>query len=232
MLASLDHIEEVTDHIRTFWFNTAKPLSFSAGQFTQLSLNINDNTEDNRRWFTISSSPTEKLIGITTKFCSARSYYKHALSSMKPGDNVQLSEPMGDFVLPKSPQIPLLFIAAGIGITPVRSIIKYLSDREEHRNVSLLYAANHESDLGFIELFNNYIEKKHYVIEEPSEHWTGATGILSKQLILSSTNQPESTYFFISGPESMVNHLGSSLISSGIKPEHIISDSFLGYKKL
>src|SRR6185369_15796787 len=103
----------------SFWFRPERPVDYIAGQFTEIYLpHSGADSRGERRWFTLSSSPTDALVSITTQFIPTEgSTFKKELFGLRPGAALKLADPMGDFVLPKDPSIPLLFIAGGLGIT-------------------------------------------------------------------------------------------------------------------
>ena len=154
MQVTFDHAEDIALHIKTFWFKPDKPVRYVAGQFTEIRLPIaNPDERGDKHWFTLSSSPTEPLLGITTKFTPKHgSAFKRALAALKPGTHLALAEPMGDFVLPLDTSIPLVFVAAGMGITPVRSMIKWLHDSGQKRSIHLIYKVPTTRELAFSNL--------------------------------------------------------------------------------
>ena len=112
------------ENIVTFFFKPEQSVQYTAGQFVELT--IPHNNPDKRgikRWLTLSSSPKQALLSITTKFASTSSSYKTALLKLEPGTELNMSSPIGDFVLPKLSQTPLIFVAGGIGITPFHSML-------------------------------------------------------------------------------------------------------------
>ena len=232
MKAVLDHIDHPAAHIQTFWFRPEKPVRYAAGQFTELALphpNVDDRGD--RRWFTFASSPTEALLSITTKFPASNiSTFKQTLLSLWPGDSVTLAEPMGDFVLPKTATIPIIFIASGIGITPARSIIKYLFDTQEQRNITLLYAVHRPEDLAFTDIFEAYDMQYVPIAKEPAAGWHGEAGVLSAERIIKYAQDKSNCLFYLSGPELMVESLAGSLAQRGIDKRNIATDFFPGYE--
>ena len=106
-----------------------------------------------RRWFTISSSPTEQHIWLTTRFTDRGSTFKRKLKELAEGDEIIVSGLEGDFVLPKHLSRPMAFIAGGIGITPFRSMIKYLLDKDLKADIILLYSNRTVRDVVFKEIF-------------------------------------------------------------------------------
>ncbi|HET8671812.1 MAG TPA: FAD-dependent oxidoreductase [Candidatus Saccharimonadales bacterium] len=232
MNATLDHIEDIAPNIKTFWFNPVHPVQYTAGQFIELHLpHPNPDQRGQRRWFTLSSSPTEgPLIGITTRFATDHnSTSKQTLRALQVGTSVSMTEPMGDFVLPKDASLPLLFVAGGMGITPIRSIIKYLYDTRERRSIQLLYGVHHADELVFAPLFEAYTMQFTPVAKESAAGWKGEVGRLTPERILKEANCSKGTLIYLSGPEPMVEAFDKALKDNGIDKHRIITDFFPGY---
>lgn len=233
MKVVLDHRETVAAGMDTFWFIPERRVRYIAGQFTELSLPHGASDDRGiRRWFTLSSSPTEPLIGITTSFAEKSSSFKRALYGLTPGTTLQLADAMGDFVLPKDSTIPLIFIAAGAGITPVRSMVKYLADRGEQRDIQLVYTTRHESELAFLPLFTAYSLQLTTIVTQPAAAYRGETGPLTPERILDITHGNDRSYIYFSGPELMVETFYKQLQVHGISPDRLIMDYFPGYPAL
>jgi ferredoxin-NADP reductase len=226
MRAAFVTSERLTDHLKTYWFKPEAPVDYIPGQFLEFTLahSDTDNLGD-RRWFTLSSSPTEPLIAITIRLSKAirHSTYKQALDRLQNGDEVHISDPMGDFVLPLNPGIPLVWIAGGIGITPFRSMAKWLSDNDEQREILLFHSVRNTGDSPFNDIFDAAHVKKDLNVVE-SLHDSNA--LIYK---IAKNPKPDETLFYISGPEYMTSMMQNSLQSSGIDNQQIITDAFLGY---
>src|SRR6266545_8098819 len=209
MNATFDHTEDITRHIKTFWFRPERKIGYVAGQFTELHLPHNNaDARSTRRWFTLSSSPTEELIGITTKFASLKgSTFKQQLQRLQPGTSLTLTDPMGDFVLPKDPTIPLVLVAAGMGITPMRSMVKWLLDTGEKRKIHLIYAVTHLEELVFDPLFKQYGLKFTTIVKNPPADYVGETGSLHADRILKLIDNDDTPLLYLSGPELLIETL-------------------------
>ena len=111
--------------VTTFFFDPQKPLDFLAGQYVEVTLDHeNPDNRGIKRTFSISSSPKDKYISITTKTMVEKpSSFTKSLLQLKYGDLVDISSPKGSFTLPQDETIPLLFIAGGIGITTFHSML-------------------------------------------------------------------------------------------------------------
>lgn len=228
------HREPVATNVVTLWFKPDRPVWYVAGQFTEMYLpHASVDSRGERRWFTISSSPTDPLIGITTRLSvDDSSSFKKALDALRPGDALKLADPMGDFVLPKDTSLPLVFVAAGLGITPVHSMVKFMRDRREERRAHLIYAVSHEDELAFLPLFNEYDLQFTPIVKHASEGWHGETGSLSTSRILELAGPDaldENALIYLSGPEPMVETFYKDLIAQNFPNERLVTDYFPGY---
>src|SRR3989344_2458531 len=128
MKAIFVEVIKETAGISSFKLEPETPIKYKPGQWVDVRL------MDNGRWtmkhnFSLSSSPTEDFLQFTTKY-RRESEYKKALWSKRAGDAVEIRGPFGEFVLDTSDRRPRMFIAGGIGITPFRSMIKYMTDKK------------------------------------------------------------------------------------------------------
>lgn len=223
--------EDIAGNIITFWFEPERPVDYIAGQYVEMTLpHPHPDERGIKHWFTLSSSPTDApLISITTKFPPKDSSFKMALRALKVGASVDISAPMGDFVLPKDPQIPLVFVAGGIGITPFHSIIKLLHATKQERDITFLYSVGIEHEMVFQKLFEHYGMKRIIVVSKPEGGWDGETGQLTGKRILELAKPAEDALIYISGPEPMVESFQADLEKLGIEKSRLVGDFFPGY---
>lgn len=231
MQVLFDHSELIARNTRTFWFKASPKPSYIAGQFIEMTLpHDHPDSRGQKHWFTLSSSPTEPLLSITTKHDPNRSStFKRELFSLKPHTPVTISEPMGDFVLPIDQSIPLVFIAGGIGITPARSMTKWLIDNHERRDIHIIYNLRGLADVAFRDLFESYQVRLDIILSEQTTGWSGRTGQLSAEVIMQLIAPDNHSLLYISGPEPMVEKLEAELKNVGIPAERLVLDFFPGY---
>ena len=211
--------ESVAKDTISFWFRPESKLRYIAGQYIELSLpHANPDSRMARRWFTLSSSPTEELLAITTKFKPDSSSFKKALHNLPLGSSVQAQMPMGDFVLPKDTSRPLVFVAGGIGVTPYRSMLKFLSDSAEKRDVTVIYVVKDAEEIAFEDILQKSANKvvKHF-------------GRLNAQDLLQYTGHINDEVVYISGPEKMVETLYEDMIKNGVPRLQLRTDFFHNY---
>ncbi len=233
MQAVLDHTETAADGITTFWLKPAGPLHYIAGQFTELRIpHAHPDERGEKRWFSLSSSPTESLLAITTKLAPQRSSsFKKALFSLQKGAKVQLTDPMGDFVLPKDKTIPLVFVAAGIGVAPMRSMVKYLQDKGETRSIQLIYGVHNSREFAFLADFSAYSGlEATYLAKRTRKEWRHEMGPLTAKRIFQVVSGSQGALIYLSGPEPLVEQLGYDLQKKyNVPASRIITDFFMGY---
>lgn len=176
----------------------------------------------NRRYFTIASSPTEKDIMIGIRISTPGSSFKRKLSNLQSADTLVASQIAGDFILPDDPAKKLVFLAGGIGITPFRSMVKYLLDTSRKLDIILIYAAKNEGEFVYKELFDEAVKKLGIKVYYK-------TGRIDAGFIQKEVTDYHERLFYISGPPAMVSSLNHLLKSINISSSHIKTDFFSGY---
>jgi ferredoxin-NADP reductase len=222
MVLKLIHKEQLVDNIWSYRFQPTEPLSWTAGQYVSVELpHDNPDEEGSKRWFTNAAAPYEGVVQITTRVTG--STFKQALAALAEGDELQLIEnPDGDFVWQGS-DLPMVFIAGGIGVTPFYSILKQRVYEQLPIDVTLIYGARTEAvafkdELAQWSADNDNFNVK-YVIGEP---------LTAEKLIELEPNLNQSLVY-LSGPEPMVEALGESLKAHGLPEAQFKHDSFPNY---
>jgi ferredoxin-NADP reductase len=228
----LKDIEKISPDSYDFVFIPDERMSYRPGQYMEWTLGhpYPDN-RGIRRYFTLASSPTERELRLGVKFYPSPSSFKRQLLEMKNGDKIIASQLAGDFDLPKNKKKKLVFIAGGIGITPFRSIIKYLVDTEEKRDIVLFYSNRNSTDIVYEEIFSEARGKSGiktiYAITDPKS--SGYSGPINIQMIASEAPDYKERYFYISGPRAMIVGFQETLENLGVKESHIKTDFFPGF---
>src|SRR5207247_2015119 len=139
------------------------------------------------RHFTLSSSPTEEFIMITTRIRDTP--YKKRLASLENGARVKVRGPQGKFVLHEDYSKPAIFLSGGIGVTPFRSMIKYATDKKLKAKIVMFDSNRNMQNILYKDEFDSLPHenpnlKVIYAItdEEPSE-WKGERGRIDKAMI-------------------------------------------------
>ncbi len=231
MRVRFDHKHEEANGIVSLYFEPLEHYQHLAGQFIEINLQHDKpDSRGIRRWFTLSSAPEDALLSITTRFAGKNSSsFKRTFTTLKPGAELSFSPPEGDFCLPDDSATKLIFVAGGIGITPVNSMVKHLLNTKEQRDVRLIYGVNTLDEVLFMNVFDSYQADVELVVTNPPDNWEGASGHVTAEQIISATQHTDNFLIYLSGPEPMIEKLDADLKSAGIASKHIKTDFFPGY---
>ncbi len=231
MQITFEHSHNDAASTYTYFFKPERQVDYIPGQFVEVTISHDDSdSRGTKRWFTLSSSPDQKLISITTRIQSENgSSYKRALQSLKRGDQISISDPMGDFVMPKLTDTPLIFVAAGIGITPYLSMLQWLAETDETRPIKFLQAVTSEDDIAFQDIFDDAKQHATIVVSNPTDAWGGERGHITAEMILGLETPTDDSLVYISGPEQLVEQMTKDLQAAGLRKSQIVGDYFPGY---
>lgn len=218
-------------------FKTNQRLDFKPGQYLEWTLPHHQiDSRGNRRYFTIASSPTEIDIKLGVKTADLKSSsFKKALTILKPGQVIVAGQLSGDFVLPDDPKQPLVFIAGGIGVTPFRSMIKYLIDTQQSRDITLFYSNKTEAEIAYRDLWKQAEAvgvKTVFTLTDlatvPAK-WSGQKGVVDKAMLQKFVPNYQQQTFYLSGPHGMVTAFQQTLAEMSIPANQIKIDYFPGF---
>ncbi len=200
-------------------FEPKRPVHYQAGQYIEIQVpHRHADGHGERRMFTITSSPHEKLLRIAVRHYDPSSTFKLALGKLKEGAILRATGIYGDFLLPKNRQEKVLFIAGGIGITPFHSHMEWLLHQREERDGILLYSVRNESDAVYKETRDARAHGIKTVV---------VTEILDQAAVKKYVPDIKNRTVYISGPPGMVSALESTVRRLGAKK--IVKDYFSGY---
>ena len=236
MLTLVDR-KKVANDTYDFIFSTNRKVKFKAGQYFEWTLPHDDfDSRGNRRYFTIASSPTEKNLRIGVKFYPKPSTFKQAMLAMRPGDVVTAGQLSGDFTLPKDASKKIVCIAGGIGVTPFRSMIKYMVDTGEKRPLTLFYSNKEITDVAYTDIFDAAYEKfgMHTIytltdVTKAPPGWLGETGFIDEKMLKRELPDYLDCTYYISGPQSLVDAFKVTLARIGVHKTSIKTDYFPGF---
>ncbi len=234
-ILSLKDRVQLANNTFEYVFAGASNIHFRPGQYMEWLLpHENVDSRGNRRYFTIASSPKEKELRIGVRQSDQSSSFKKYLKEMPIGTPIIAAQIAGDFVLPKDANERLVFIAGGIGITPFRSMIQYLLDTGEKRDITLLYANRNKEDVAYMSVFDRANAelgvKTIYLLDDLKELRGGSfrSARITTELIKEVAPEFQRSTFYISGPNAMVSGVKTQLKSIGIQSRHIKTDYFPG----
>jgi len=236
LILKLKEMTRIAPDTYEFVFAAPRNFKFKPGQFMEWTLgNTAADSRGNRRFFTIASAPTEHNLRLGVKFYPNSSTFKKSMLSMGNDSEIVASQLSGDFVLPYSSWQKCVFIAGGIGITPFRSMLKYLLDTRQRRPITLFYANKTIDDIVYKDILDRAdhelgIRTIYSITDKRNTppNWTGGIGRITPELIRSAVPDFRNCIFYVSGPRGMVDSFKDSLRRLNIHNSHIKIDYFAG----
>jgi ferredoxin-NADP reductase/nitrite reductase/ring-hydroxylating ferredoxin subunit len=226
-----------------------KELDYIAGQYAFFDIGgVYNDPRGPIRHFTISSSPTENFIMISTRIRDTP--YKKRLSTLENGTKVKVRGPEGQFVLHQDYSKSAVFLSGGIGVTPFRSMIKYATDKQLPVKIVMFDSNRNHNNILFKKEFDDWASinknlKIIYTISEDrheqsssssstaNDDWKGEYGRINKAMILKYVDTNElnnNSIFYICGPPSMLKAMQSLLQDDlEIPKARIKVEEFTGY---
>jgi ferredoxin-NADP reductase len=189
-----------------------------------------DEKKDHRE-FSIASSPQDEgILMVATRLGSpARpiSAFKKSMTEVPLGTEFGAEGPYGMFTLHENTEKKAVFIAGGIGITPIRSIIKDATERKLPHNISLIYSNRNKASGVFIEDLQNW-EKENQNFKLFLK-WTEESGYAGASYIKECLGDLSNSIFYVVGPPAMVGGVTKTLEELKVSRDDIKFEEFTGY---
>lgn len=158
------------------------------------------------------------------------------LFNLKPGDNLTIFGPFGDFFANES-EAEMIFIGGGAGMAPMRShIFDQLLRISTNRKITFYYGARSLKEVFYKEEYdelarNNENFKWTLALDspQPEDNWKGPTGFIHQVILdeyLKNHESPEDCEYYMCGPPAMMNAVFGMLDDLGVEPEAIRFDDF------
>ena len=229
-------VEQMAAGCYDFIFASNRKLGFRPGQYLDWTLDVaSPDSRGNRRSFTIASAPSEDQVRLGVKFYPGPSAFKRALAKMRLGDVIYGSQLAGEFTLPSDNDAKLAFIAGGIGVTPFRSMMQELLDKQTPRPIVMLYGNNSGDEIAYADVFDKAerelgIKTVYAVVgDAPADRANVHHGFIDVELIQREVPDYGDRTFYISGPRAMVVQFQNLLSDLGVASSRIKVDYFPGY---
>ena len=214
---------------RSIRFSRPQGFDYLPGQF--IILLLNGIQGEIKKPLSLSSSPTEDFLQVTKRLTGHE--FSNALLSLKKGDSISFSGPYGNFTFSGEHE-KIAMLSGGIGITPLRSIIKYCTDRGLLTDIFLFYSNRQEDDIPFKDEFEALMAKnpKFTIINtltRPGPSWKGRVGRIDASMIKQMLADYSERVFYTSGPGKMVDAMKLVLDEMKIPENQARKEYFPGY---
>jgi ferredoxin-NADP reductase len=233
MALTLEKIEQTAADSYDFLFRAPRKLAFAPGQYLEWTLALDrSDSRGNRRYFTVASAPSEDALRLGVKFYPAPSAFKRRLAAMAAGDTIYATQVAGDFVMPRNPSTKLAFLAGGIGITPFRSMLWDLIERDEARPIIVLYGNERQQDFAYSDVLEAAwlrLGIPTYCAVAKDSRRGQYRGFIDARMVREAIPDFRERLFYVSGPQAMVASVRKMLIGLGVHRRQIKVDFFPGF---
>lgn len=229
----------------------ASTFQYKQGQYLTLKFQINGTEE--RRAYSMCSSPLEDRLAVTVKRVPNGKVSNHIHDNLNVGEQVEVMPPEGRFYTTLDPdqRKDYYLFGAGSGITPLMSILKTVLEKEPMSTVFLLYGNRNEDCIiykdtleQFRQKYNNQLIVEHVLsqphkekgsgvfafLKKSSIKWEGKKGRINKQHILDFLEdhplRSQQAEYFICGPGDMINTVEQVLEERETDSKHIHAERF------
>ncbi len=227
--------EDVTHNVKTFRFRPAKgaeiPFDYLPGQF--LTLHIAPGGIPTQRSYTIASSPTWRdRVEITVKREEHGLVSRWLHDELAAGDEVEIEAPNGTFYFNGKDAGSVLLIGGGVGITPMMSAARYLTETGWPGVVHLILGFRTSGDFIFrdeiagLEGRNPNLRVTVTMSRPDGESWSGRKGQIDAALLAAAVPDIASQRAHICGPPAMMDAVKSALVALGVAEAQIRTEAF------
>jgi ferredoxin-NADP reductase len=190
---------------------------------------------DNFRTFSLASSPQEKK-SIMIAMRMRKTIFKSALQSAALGTKLVVSRPRGSFTLHKDATRPAVFVAGGMGIAPIRSILHHATQERLKHKLYFFYSNRNAHDGAFRQELESLGAQNHNFLFIPTitGHktlaWPYENGHINFEMLKRYLVVLKGPVYYIAGPSGMVTAMTSLLNSFGVSDDDMKTEEFGDYK--
>ncbi len=230
-------VKDVNQETKNVWTLRFEPvesdgIDYAPGQFQFIKLKRGRGLPAEEHHFTISSSPEEKPEHTAT--IKSVGDFTSTIKDTKSGDRAVIQAPFGRFsYLLHSWENNFVFIAGGIGITPIIGMLRHMRDTRKDRRVLLIFGNNQVDEIVFREELEEMenLEKPDlkvvHVLVNPPDGWEGEKGFVTENIIKKYTGETyRNRYYYVCGPPVMMDKVIGTLKKMGVAKKHIHSERF------
>jgi CDP-4-dehydro-6-deoxyglucose reductase len=212
-------------HLRLELPPQAEGLIFRPGQYGNLFL-----PDGAARSFSLASAPQGRHVDFHLRRIPGGRFTQHRVSELAAGDEIEIELPLGTFCHHPEDYRPMILVATGTGIAPLKSIAESLMDEGDGPPVSLYWGMRTQDDLYLndeVQTWASRFEDFRYVpvLSRPGAGWEGRRGYVQQAVIEDFPDLSEHAIYLCGSP-GMVGQARTAFLAQGASIDHIYSDSF------
>jgi len=207
------------------------PFTFVPGQFLNVAFGIGGARMN--RSYSISSSPTQReYVEITVKREPRGAVSRHIVDLLRVGSLIEAAGPVGKFTFDGTEADNIVLLSAGVGITPMVSIIRYLTERSWPGDIFFIYSCRTPADY----ILGNEVAalarrnpKLHVAVtmsKPEGTDWKGPRGRITKEWLAQAVPNLTSRRIHLCGPAVMMDATKALLTELGVPVEQVKTELF------
>jgi ferredoxin-NADP reductase len=228
-VAGVSEVVEETPRVRTIVLDVPDWAGHRAGQHLDVRLTAEDGYQAGRQ-YSIASAPGES-VAITVERLDDGEVSPYLTEELRPGDGLELRGPIGGyFVWDVEHGGPLLLVAGGSGVVPLRSMLRHRRLSGSGVPARLLYSSRTIGDVIYREELAepaDAVEVVPTLTRQQPPGWTGHARRVDAALLQEVAWPAEETPLaFVCGPTSFVETVASGLVAMGYEPRRVKTERF------
>ena len=207
------------------------PFTFVPGQFLNLAFWIGGARMN--RSYSISSSPNQReYVDLTVRREPRGAVSRHIVDLLKVGNLIEAGGPVGRFTFSGTESDSIVLASAGVGITPMMSITRFLTERSWPGDIFFIFTCRTPVDFVFadeldgLQRLNPRLHLAITMTRAEGTDWKGARGHITKKWLTSTVPDLASRRIHLCGPPAMMDSFRSIVAELGVPPEHLKTEAF------
>ncbi len=194
--------------------------SYKAGQFVMMHLFQPDGSVWAKAAYSLATAPCEATTQIELGIKIHGDFTQRA-ALLRVGDEVGIQGPYGAFVL-KEDTDRIVFFAGGIGVTPLRSMIREALFTHRPMDLVLLYSDKTRADMAYEQEFRHLAEEHPrfrfipILTRETPEGWVGETSRIRREMVEAYISDAQRGRYCMCGPQSFMDAIKTILVDMGV----------------
>jgi ferredoxin-NADP reductase len=230
-LADVVELAEETPRVRTLILRAPAWPGHLAGQHVDVRLTAEDGYQAERS-YSVASAPEDEMLALTVERLADGEVSPYLVDELRPGDQLELRGPIGGyFVWQESLGGPLLLLAGGSGIVPLRAILRHRAATGSSIPARLLYSVRSQEEIIYRSeldaLTGGGVEVRYTLTRERPEGWSGHLGRIDDELLQELSWTPaQRPLVYVCGPNGFVEQAASGLVRLGHDPLRVRTERF------
>jgi len=227
--ATVSSLVDETAKVRTLSLEVPDWAGHRAGQHLDVRLTADDGYRAERS-YSIATAPGEP-VGITVERLDDGEVSPHLTEDVRPGDQIEIRGPIGGyFVWDPVDGGPLLLLAGGSGVVPLRAILRHRVREESPVPVRLLYSSRTWADVIYrteLEQRTQGVAVTYTLTRAQPAGWMGYGRRVDQQMLTEvAWPATQAPLAYVCGPTSFVESVAAGLVALGYPPDRVKTERF------